>query len=314
MQEKYSNQDQNIISDEINLREIFDVLIEGKWLIISVNSFVLLIAVIYSFFLPNMYEAEAILVPSDQSNKINGAMSSYSGLAGLAGISLPSQGSDNNSVKAIKKVASLSFFETNIMPNIFVPDLMALKSWNYKENKLLYDDTAYDSTSNAWIRKFTYPKTQVPSAQESFEVFKNNMKIVEDSKTGFVTFKIKHQSPFIAKEWVDVIVRELNTFYRQKDKAEAQRAVNYLNMQIAMTNLSEIKLVIAELLQQETQKLTLIEANQFYVLDYIDPPAVMEKRSEPKRLTIWIFATILGCMLGIVITLVRYYGFKHKEF
>ena len=39
---------------------------------------------------------------------------------------------------------------------------------------------------------------------------------------------------------------------------------------MAMTDLSEIKQVIAELLKQETQKLTLIEAKQFYVYDFID--------------------------------------------
>jgi hypothetical protein len=50
-----------------------------------------------------------------------------------------------------------------------------------------------------------------------------------------------------------------------------------------MTSLSEIKQVLAQLLQEETKKLTLIEANQSYVFDYIDPPAVMEKKSEPKR-------------------------------
>ena len=50
-----------------------------------------------------------------------------------------------------------------------------------------------------------------------------------------------------------------------------------------MTGLSEIKQVLAQLLQEETKKLTLIEANQFYVFDYIDPPAVMEQKSEPNR-------------------------------
>ena len=44
-----------------------------------------------------------------------------------------------------------------------------------------------------------------------------------------------------------------------------------------MTRSSEIKQVLAELVQEETKKLTLIDANQFYVFEYIDPPAVMEK-------------------------------------
>ena len=91
-----------------------------------------------------------------------------------------------------------------------------------------------------------------------------------------------------------MVVNEVNAFYRQKDKSESEKAVSYLNQQISMTGLSEIKQVLAQLLQEETKKLTLIEANQFYVFDYIDPPAVMEKKSEPKRALICILSALLG--------------------
>jgi LPS O-antigen subunit length determinant protein (WzzB/FepE family) len=81
-----------------------------------------------------------------------------------------------------------------------------------------------------------------------------------------------------------------------------------------MTNLSEIKQVMAELLQQETQKLTLVEANQFYVFDYIDPPAVMEDRSEPRRSQICILGGILGGLLGIIIVLIRRYWPRKADY
>ena len=79
-----------------------------------------------------------------------------------------------------------------------------------------------------------------------------------------------------------------------------------------MTGLSEIKEVLAQLLQEETKKLTLIEANQYYVFDYIDPPAAMEKKSEPKRALICIFSALLGGMLSLVIVLIRHYAIKQK--
>jgi LPS O-antigen subunit length determinant protein (WzzB/FepE family) len=77
-----------------------------------------------------------------------------------------------------------------------------------------------------------------------------------------------------------------------------------------MTNLSEIKQVIAQLLQQETQKLALIEANEAYVFDYIDPPAVMEEKIGPRRSIICIIGSILGAVLGILIVLIRHYLLK----
>jgi hypothetical protein len=244
---------------------------------------------------------------------MSSALQGYGGLASLAGLSLPSDGGDSNSLKAIQKLSSLSFFENNILKNIFLPDLMAVKSWDFETNTLSYDENIYKNNSNTWVRDYSYPQKKIPSAQESFEVFTTqHLGLSEDKKTGFITLSIKHQSPFVAKQWTELVINQVNNFYRQKDKSESEKAIFYLNQQILMTSLSEIKQVIAELMQEETQKLTLIEANQFYVFDYIDPPAVMEQKSEPKRALIITLSAILGGMLSIVLVLIKHYGFKKK--
>jgi uncharacterized protein involved in exopolysaccharide biosynthesis len=307
MQEAHSNKHPN---EEIDLRELFYALWEGKWIIVSLTAFASIAGVIYSLSLPNIYESKAMLVPVNSSSGISGALGGYSGLAGLAGINLPSGGDEGNSAKAIQKISSLSFFENNILVNIHLPDLIAVKSWNSKTNTLVFDKNIYDTKSNTWIRDFSYPQQQIPSAQESYEVFKQHLSLTEDSKSGFITLSIKHQSPFVAKQWTELVVNEVNAFYRQKDKSESEKAVNYLNQQISMTGLSEIKQVLAQLLQEETKQLTLIEANQFYVFDYIDPPAVMEIKSEPKRALICILSALLGGMLSIVLVLIRHYAIK----
>ena len=313
MQETYSNRPSSNFDDEIDLRELFDALFQGKWIIVSVAAFVTIIGVIYSLSMPNIYESKALLAPVSPSSGISRALGGYSGIAGLAGISLPSGGDESNSVKAINKLSSLSFFDKNILTNIFLPDLMAVKSWNSKTNTLLYDESIYDKISNSWLRDYSYPKKQIPSAQESFKVFiTQHLNLSKDNKTGFITLSIKHQSPFVAKQWTELVINEVNAFYREKDKLESEKSVSYLNQQIAMTSLTQIKQVIAELLQEETQKLTLIEANQFYVFDYIDPPAVMEQKSEPKRSIIVILGSLLGVMLGIVLVLIKHYAFKEK--
>ena len=113
--------------------------------------------------MPNIYESKALLVPVNASSGISGALGGYSSLAGLAGISLPSSGDEGNSVKAIQKISSLSFFENNILTNINLPDLMAVKSWNSKTNTLIFDENIYDVKANTWVRDYSYPKQQIPS-------------------------------------------------------------------------------------------------------------------------------------------------------
>ena len=74
---------------------------------------------------------------------------------------------------------------------------------------------------------------------------------------------------------------------------------------MSRTNLSEIRLAIAELIQNKTELLTLIEVNESYVFDYIDPPAVMEEKHEPKRAIISIIGMVIGSILSIIFVFLR---------
>ncbi len=305
-----------LYDDQVNLRELFQILWRRKIFIIFLTLSFSILAIFYSFSLPNIYESETLLAPADESSIFSSSGSQdLSGLAGLAGISIPSQETGSNSKKAIEMIDSLSFFENKIMPNIFLPDLMAVKFWDLKENKIIYDDDIFIEDSNKWVRDFTFPRKLIPSAQESHEVFlQNHFSLSEDNSTSYVSLTIRHQSPFIAKQWTELIVEEINSFYRNKDKVQAEKAVVYLNNQLAKTSFSEIKQVTASLLQKEIQKLTLIEVNENYVFEYIYPPDAMEEKAEPSRILIVLFLTFLGCVLSIIIVLsMQYFSIERKQ-
>jgi uncharacterized protein involved in exopolysaccharide biosynthesis len=297
---------------EIDLLEIFNLLNQGKWIIVSMTAFFSIIGVIYSLLLPNIYSAQAILAPVSSSGGISGALKNYGGLASLAGINIPS-GNNDKSTQAIKKLSSLSFFENNVLPYIFLPDLMAVKSWNSQDNTLAYDDSIYKEITNTWVQGNSFSNTQMPSAQDGFKVFiEEHLSVSEERKTGFVTLQIKHQSPFVANQWAELMINQINTFYRQKDKLESEKAVSYLTQQIVISRLQEVKVAFADLIQEETKKLTLIEAKNSYVFEYVDPPAVMERKSEPWRSLIVILSTLLGGILGIIFVLVKTFVLKEK--
>lgn len=313
MQETNSNTHSNDLNDEINLLQLISVLLHAKWTIVSITAFASIIGVIYSLSLPNVYTSKALLVPVNSSNGISGALGSLGGLAGMAGINLSSGSEEGDSAKALEKIRSLSFFENNILTNIFLPDLMAVKSWNSETNTISYDESVYNLESNTWVRDEIKPNQKIPSAQKSFRVFlMQHLGVSEDKKSGFITISIKHQSPFIAKQWTELVIDEVNAFYRQKAKSESEKGVSFLNKEISKTGLSEIKQALAQLLQEETKNLTLIEANESYVFEYIDPPAVMEKKSAPTRSIICILSALLGGMLSILIVFIRHYFFNKK--
>lgn len=299
-------QDNN--ENEIDLVEFLSALWKRKWSIIFSTFLLSLAALIYSLSLPNIYQSKAILSPVESNGgSMNQVMKNMGGLASLAGVNLSSNDSGSNTVKSLEKLNTLSFFQHNILPNIFLPNLMAVKSWNPSANKIVYDQDIYDENSQTWVRDYEHPRTQIPSVQESFEVFKGHFQVMKDIDTGFVSILVKHQSPVLAQKWTELITDQLNSFYREKDKAEAEAAMNYLKVEMAKTSFSEIKLVVAQILQQKLQQLTLIEASEYYVFDYIDPPVVMETKIGPKRSLICIFGAFIGGLLGSLIAIFRHY-------
>ena len=285
------------LGDEIDIKSLLKTILASKRLIIASTVSFAIIALIYSLTLTNIYQSTALLSPvGDQSNSSQ-SLNNLGGLASLAGINISST-SGGNSTKAITKITTLSFFEENILPNIFLPDLMAVRTWDEDSNSVIYD-SSYNVQTGKW--------NNIPHPQKSYKVFKGKLQVSEDYETKFLTISVKHESPHIAKEWTELVVNQINDSFRAKDKREAESAMNFLNTQMALTSYTEIKQVVAQILKQKMQQLTLIEANKFYVFSYLDQPAVARNKIEPSRTSICILGTLLGFMLGVLFVLVRDY-------
>ena len=283
--------------DEIDIKKFLQILWHGKIFIVALTSVFSITAVIYSLILPNVYQSNGLLTPVDESSSSQ-AFGNIGGLASIAGIDI-SSGSGGNVAKSLQKARTFSFFKDNILPNIFLPDLMAMKSWDDENNTIRYDETMFTQETQTW--------SNLPSNQKSHKFFLNITNLKQNNNTGFITVSVKHRSPYIARAWTELIVDQLNDFYRTKDKLEFQLAIDYQNTQMLQTRHTEIKQVIAQLIQQKMQQLTLIEANKFYVFSYLDSPLVMEEKIEPNRKSISILGAVLGGLLGILIILIQHY-------
>ena len=71
---------------------------------------------------------------------------------------------------------------------------MAYKIWNSATNEPIYDRKKYDEDKDLWVRKFSFPQKQIPSAQESLRQFiTKHLDIKKDKKNESLTVTIKHQ-------------------------------------------------------------------------------------------------------------------------
>jgi len=292
---------------EIDLRELSRILWAGKWLIAGITLASLVIAATVALMLPNIYRSEALLAPNQ--NQGAGGLSSlaaeYGGLAGLAGINLRTATSDKTAL-GLEILRSRKFISDFIQRHDILVPLMAANGWNGKSRELEIDSDVYDIVAKKWVRKVRAPRSAIPSRQESYEVFNEEiLSVAQDRKTGFVTIAVDHYSPEIAKKWVDWLAQDINTTIMRQEVEEAEQAIEYLNKQISATSLAELQSVFFGLIEEKTKIVMLAKESPEYIFRTIDPAVEPELPSRPKRGIITTLGMFLGGLVGILSVLLR---------
>jgi len=294
--------------EDVDLREYINLFWANKFPLIAITSIFFLSSVVYALLLPNIYRSVAYLAPVEGGSQISGIMSEYSGMASLAGLSVPQETSKNK--EAVERIKSFHFFSNHFLPFIMLEDLLAVKDWDLLTNKLSYDDSEFNSETRKWVRKAKPPRTAIPSAQEAYKKYKKIMSISVDKKSEYVTLSIDHQSPYIAQQWVEVILKQIDRLMRDNEKSDAMNSVEYLNAIAPTVNYDAIKKAFSMLQQEQMKRLMMVEANANYIFTVLDAPIASEERASPKRTIIVIIGSIIGFILGCIGVLAHYFYIK----
>ena len=290
--------------DEIDLRELFNVLWTAKKLIIPITAIFAIGSVVYSLSLNNHYKSESLFLARSASE--NQGLSQYSSLAAMAGITLPSSGEDKAAqmielIKSRKFVKHLMTFE-NILPSI-----LAAKSYNNSTQELLFNQKLYESETKTW------KNNEIPSYLKAHKAYIGMLSIAQDKKTGFISINIEHISPVFAKDFLELIIRESNELIRKKDMEESKQGLEYLTSELSKTPFVAIKESINALIEAQLETQMLAQINQDYILIEIEPPFIPEQKSKPIRTYICVAGTMLGGMLSVLIVLIRHYSFVEED-
>jgi len=307
-----NDQLKNIYDDEIDLSELFHVLWDKIFYIGAITSIFSLISIIYALMLPNIYQSKATLMAVEQSSELSGMIGRYSGMASLAGISLDSE-SGSKDQEAIARIKSFEFFSNNFLPNIKLENLMAVEKWNQPSNTLTYYASDFNSESRQWLRKAKPPRSNIPTSQEAYEEFVKIMSVNKDKKTNLVTLMVEHKSPFIAQQWVEIMINQIDQVMRDQDRQTATKSIEYLNSLTPTIFNEDIKKALSALQQEQMKRLMMVEASDNYIFKVLDSPIVPELKSQPKRSIIVIWGTILGMVLSALGVLVFNYTRKSSD-
>ncbi|EKA2633344.1 LPS O-antigen length regulator [Vibrio alginolyticus] len=300
--------------EEIDFHELFKTLWKGKWIIIAITFVFALGAVLYALSLPNIYKSDALLAPAESSN--GGGLSKMAGqlggLAALAGVNLGANESSQADL-AVQVMKSRQFVEAFINKHDLLVPLMAAKGWELTDNKLILDEELYNPATGEWLREPVGLRGATPTALEAFEVFSKEVLSVDQNKdSGLYTVSIKSYSPYIAQQWVNWLIEDINKVMRERTIAETSQNLSYLNTQLHKTAVADMQSTFYKLIEEQTKSLMLAEVQEEFVFKVVDPAVVPELKDGPKRALICVLGTLLGSILGVVLVFVRF-AFQKEE-
>ncbi len=298
----------SIRDDEVDLRELWNVIWQGKWIVIGITIVFAVASIFYAKSIPNIYKAQTLLAPSAESQ--GGGMSAlagkFGGLASLAGVNLGGGGSDKTII-AMEVMKSRQFINAFIEKYDILVSLMAAEGWDMSSDRLVLNPEVYSESKAQWVRNVKPPKKEKPSAWEAYNKFVQLLSVSQDKTTSLITVSIDYYSPKLAKEWTVNLVKEINDNMREHDVAEATKSIHYLTEKLNSTPVADMRMVFSQMIEEQTKVMMLAEVREEYVFSTLDPAVVPEEKAKPKRALICVLGVLLGGMLGLMIVLVRYF-------
>jgi uncharacterized protein involved in exopolysaccharide biosynthesis len=236
-----------------------------------------------------VYRASTTLIPASDDSGVGGlgaVAGQYAGLASLVGIDIGS--ADSLKTEAVAVLGSRAFTES------FIRDLDLTRT-------ILPDE--WDEAAGRW--KETDP-AKIPTVSDAARVFEQQVRgVSEDRQRGLITLSIEWYDREQAADWANTLVVRLNEYMRTRAISESQTSLEYLNKEVARTEVVELRQSIYRLIESQISRIMLANVRQQYSLRVVEPALVptLRERVRPKRALIAIVGALVGLSLGTIAVL-----------
>ena len=298
-----TNQQNQVFEDEIDLRELFEVLWTNKIRIIVITGLISLSSIVISLMMTNYYTSESVLIARDQQD--SGSLSDFSGVASLVGVDLSGDGA--SVFKVLEIIQSREFTKHLITFDNVLPSIMAAESYDTSSKKIIFDPEIYDEESKTWTREPSANGNVIPSHLEAHREYADMLSVMKDKITGLISIKIEHVSPVFAHDFLSLIIQEANNLNREIDVKTTTKALTYLKAELSQTPQVEIKKSISKLIENQLETKMMASIYDDYILIPLEPPFIPDKKSGPVRSLIVILSTLLAGIFSVMYVLIRHY-------
>ena len=275
--------------DEINLLDLFIVLLKHKVMILSVVILAGIGAVAASLLMTNVYRSEATIAPTTQE-KGAGALSALGGFGAMiateAGIGGSGSLEQFDVVLKSRELTNTLVEQHHLLPILFEDD--------------------WDAAAKRW-------KEEPPKAEDIQEAVKGIFKITPDKNQNVVRLSFEHKDPKTAQAILNYYIVGLSEFLRRQTLEDAAAQQEHLLQQLAHTSDPLLKNRLYELIAKQIEKETLAKVQKYYSFNVIDPASVPEKKFKPKRALICVLSVVVAFFIAIFLAFLLEYVHNLKK-
>lgn len=289
------NNSKHIEEDEIDLKELFNTILKYKYKIALFVFITTILTLVYSLSIPNSYKSEVILSPQGSQKNVGGGLSS---LASLAGVSLGGASSKDPFVMMRTTLNDYTFNEKIIKKYNLAEKL---------ENKQnLVFALGIDSIYNMFNSK---EKNEEDNRSEDEKIFstinsiKSILSISSDKKSSLITINAELVDRYLAKELVDIYLKEIINKIKLEDMKEIDAQIKYYNKELSSTYDVSLKEQLSKSLSGLYQKKVFSQANDYYFVSKVVDSRIpyIKEKTKPKRALLLVVSFVTSIIIGIFI-------------
>lgn len=313
MTDEQKNPEQSYKEDEINLLNYWRVIHKRQKLIIRVVVATVLVTVVISLFMTNIYQAKAVITPITPKESGTGS-SALSALAlqfgGLPGIALPGIALPGGSSAA----EIVNLLKSNILREKVLQRYQLLPILFYKE---------WDTEKKDWKRSISLNPVvflgklvrgdDVPDVWDGLRKLDKIIEINQNIRENVITIMVDYYDPEMAAKMVEYFLTTLTDHMSSEAKRVAMINRQYLEEQLGKTADPLIKQKIYNLIAQQVETSMMTEVKENFAFKMIDPPKVPDKKIKPKRILIALLSFVAAVFLGVFLAFFMEYLEKMKS-
>jgi uncharacterized protein involved in exopolysaccharide biosynthesis len=289
--------------DEINLLDLFIVLLKHKVMIFCVVLLAGILAIVISMQMPNIYRSEITIAPTTQE-KTGGAFSALGGFGAMIasdmGIGATGSLDQFEVVLKSRELTNCIVRKYDLLPVIFD------KAWD-AENKRwkVGKPSALQNLTESLQGMLGISPEKKQTGKDPFTIgeaylaMQGLLKITPNKKQNIMQLSIEHKDSVLAQTILNYYVVGLSEFLRQQTLTDAAAQQAQLSLQLAKTMDPMLKNRLYEVIAKQIEKETLAKVQRYYSFNIIDPAFVPEKKFKPKRSQICLLSVVVAFFIAI---------------